>query len=227
MRMLITRSVSQVDLQLGYAGQSCERWQKFWAALSERSCGKFFPNLPFFNERFKSTVYETFLQIKSKIEFLPLFRLRTFSTSTLSNPVSSSSKNRDHQRDTRQRFSSLITISFEKEKKKREKREREERKDGINGEHEVAQSGRCDIWSVARFKIHTLCFRNRNSFAVLQASREGRGGGGGIQIVSNVDVYSSFGSPSMIQEQRLAVWSGFITRRYAHCLFELNWDNGP
>lgn len=74
-----------------------------------------------------------------------------------------------------------------------------------------------DRWQDLKY---TQCFRNRNSFAVLQPSRGG--GGGGIQIVSNVDVYSSFGSPSMIQEQRLAVWSGFITRRYAHCLFELN-----
>ena len=78
-----------------------------------------------------------------------------------------------------------------------------------------------DRWQDLKY---TQCFRNRNSFAVLQPSRGGGGGGegGGIQIVSNVDVYSSFGSPSMIQEQRLAVWSGFITRRYAHCLFELN-----
>lgn len=84
-----------------------------------------------------------------------------------------------------------------------------------------------DRWQDLKY---TQCFRNRNSFAVLQPWREGEGGGrggGGIQIVSNVDVYSSFGSPSMIQEQRLAVWPGFITRRYARCLFELNWDNGP
>lgn len=72
-----------------------------------------------------------------------------------------------------------------------------------------------DRWQDLKY---TQCFRNRNSFAVLQPSRGG-GGGGGIQIVSNMDVYSSFGSPSMIQEQRLAVWSGFITRRWVRSLF--------
>lgn len=85
--------------------------------------------------------------------------MKTCLTSTPSNTLFSSSKR--ERSLTRREPEVLINHDVKiwyrsRGREKGREKEKEERKDGINGEHEVAQSGRCDIWSVARFKIHTV-----------------------------------------------------------------------
>ena len=117
------------------------------------SCGKFFPNAM---KRYSLCLIRDrkVLRIKKKeekIEFL-FRKWKNF----LSNSSSSEKRDATRGRGSHLSFNHGVKIWYRSRKRKRREREREGRKDGINGEHEVGQSGRCDIWSVARFKIHTV-----------------------------------------------------------------------